>query len=228
MKRFIYLIIAVCAISCSMDGSVSKLSETDISLTAGDSKQLQYKGKCRWSSDEPLIASVEDGLITANRVGITYINANSSACRVEVCPKYTTYIEPFLEWGAPFASFESAMIDGGCIELKTDNSGSLWIDETTNTHYMCLLKNKKVTSTLIMTSLNKLDICTKFLLERYVPIGYADGYGVFTSIDKSSGITISYQSKYDDDVALWVLCVPLDTRVSTNDIIKQYKLLCNE
>lgn len=228
MKKILILFFAAIAVACSVDGESSKLSETNIRLKAGTTKQLHYSGKCNWSSGEPLIASVDNGLVTAHRVGSTYINANNSYCKVEVYPQYTTYIEPFLEWGAPLASFESAMIDGGCVELKTDNSGSLWIDETTNTHYMCLLENKKITSTLIMTSLNKLDICTKFLLERYVPVGYADGYGVFTSIDKSSGITISYQSKYDDDVALWVLCVPLDTRVSANDFIKQYKLLCNE
>ena len=227
MKRLLIFAISVIAVACSVDGNSSKLNETNSRLMAGTTKQLQYNGKCSWSSDEPLIASVDNGLVKAHRVGTTYINAKSSACKVEVYPKYTTYIDPFLEWGARYASFEAIMIDNGCIEVKTDSTGSLWTDEATNTQYMCLISNGGITSSAIITSLAKLDLCTNFLLERYIPLGYVDGYGVFTSLDRQSGITISYQSKYKDEYALWVVCVPSDTRTTTNDIINVYTKLSN-
>lgn len=67
-------------------------------------------GECTWSSDQPLIAEVDNnGNVTANRVGITNIKANGDICKVTVNPNYTTYEEPYLKFGASMNEVKNAM-----------------------------------------------------------------------------------------------------------------------
>lgn len=226
MKRLLTIAFALLAFACSKDDI--QLHDTHIRLIAGQTQQLRYSGSGKWSSQEPLIATVENGLVEALRVGTTHIQFGNSKCTVEVYPKYTYYIEPFLDWGANYSTYETLMIDSGCTEISHNATVALWLHEDTNTMYSCLLSDGKIKSTLIMTSLIMAEYCVNYLLERYVALGAVSGYGVLLSIDGKSGITITTQSDYGVDYGLWVMCVPNDTRADSEDIIEQYKALLND
>lgn len=226
MKRLLTIAFALMAFACSKEEI--QLYDTNIRLMAGSSQQLRYSGSGKWSSQEPLIATVDNGVVNALRVGTTYVQGDGTKCKVEVFPKYTYYIEPFLEWGAKYSAYETLMLDNGCTEISHDSTASLWMHKDTNTMYSCLLTNGEINSTLIMTSLTMAEYCVNYLCERYVALGAISGYGMLLSIDGKSGITITTQSGYGADYGLWVMCVPNNTRADSEYIIEQYKTLLND
>ena len=57
------------AVGCEMEGAL--LNRTSLDLYCGETYRLGNSGNCTWTSDNPLIASVEDGLVTANFIGTT-------------------------------------------------------------------------------------------------------------------------------------------------------------
>lgn len=226
MRRIVLVVMTLALVACGKDYSYSKLSHSELTLISGEEKQLNYKGDCSWSSDEPLIASVEDGLVTAHLVGETYIHANNAVCKVKVVPVFKHYAEPFLKWYEPYSSFEAYAINNNLVKINSDNTGALWADEDTNTLYMCLLKNGKITSSAILTSLTKIELCTQFLCERFIPLGYIDGFVVFADIALTSGITMTLNFDYKDEYALMVICTPYDdTRSDYNELYEAFNML---
>lgn len=227
MKQ-LFLLMSLIAIvtSCSNENeNSSKLSQNQLTLYSGDTATLTYNGTCKWSSDQPLIASVDNGAVKGLLIGETYIRANNEACKVTVKPNYTMYVEPYIDWESNASEFSKYMYKHGCKEMSSDSSGGLWIDESTNTLYLYLLNNGKISSTCIMTSLYKTENLTKFLCERFIPLGYEDGMAIFINIDRNTGITEMINSDYKDEYALWALAMPYDTRTNSDDIIKKFRQL---
>lgn len=217
MRKIVFIFFALFAlVSCGKDYQQSRLSHSELIMTSGEKKQLVYQGDCAWSTDEPFIATVEDGLVTAHLVGETYIHADNAVCKVNVVPIYTHYAEPFLNWNEPYSSFETYAVDNGLVEITSDNTGALWIDEDTNTMYMCLIKNGKITSSCILTSIAKTELCTKFLCERFIPLEYINGNAIFMDIKQTSGLVMTLNLDYKDEYALWVVCTPIDNTRSDN------------
>ena len=62
-----------------------------------------------WTSDNQLIASVSNGIVTAERVGETTIRNGSKSFKVTVTGKYNTFKEPCLKWGASKSTVKSFM-----------------------------------------------------------------------------------------------------------------------
>lgn len=93
------LIMPFCFVSCNSDDDEELLNNKEISLYVGESIVLEYTGKsCTWSSDNSLIADVDDGVVTAKHVGTTKIHANKTSCIVTVKSKINSYTEPYTEW----------------------------------------------------------------------------------------------------------------------------------
>ena len=58
------LIMPFCFVSCNSDDDEELLNNKEISLYVGESIVLEYTGKsCTWSSDNSLIADVDDGVV---------------------------------------------------------------------------------------------------------------------------------------------------------------------
>lgn len=76
-------------------------------LTASDNTAVS------WTTDDDFVATVDaDGLLTAAHVGTTLAKATDSRNRtvsipVTVNPKYTTYADPYLNWGASASEVKS-------------------------------------------------------------------------------------------------------------------------
>lgn len=174
-KKFtLFIAFAIFAMaSCSKDddedGIKSKLNKTDITLYVDDTEKLIYSGtKCTWKSDNPLIASIEDGVVTGEHVGVTKVHANELSCTVTVKPKYNNFFEPLLEWGASPSRIKNYMSG---YKLKTSTTDQITFDGKGNTlGYIYLLNSNKLSSSALLVNIFNASSLTDFLLERYVVI----------------------------------------------------------
>ena len=180
--------------ACSDDeDDTQHLSQNELSLIAGQSAKLIYNGDCTWVSDEPLIAEVDNnGNVTANRVGETTIWANDESCKVIVTPKYNTYMEPYIEWGASKNAVKSFM--NGYEFVEEENNQLSYIDYTHNFGYIYMFENNSLYASSIGANfISKGEEITDFLLERYVVIDVDESsYTAYmASIDKKIAVAVS-------------------------------------
>lgn len=221
-KLLLLLSCALMSISYSKDES-SKLSQSSLTLYSGDTATLTYSGSCKWRSDQPLIASVDNGVVKALLIGKTNIYANNEVCQVTVKPHYTQYAEPYIKWGTSTSAYESYMSGYGYTKVSGDNSGGLWIDDITNTMYMYIASNGQISATCIITSLHKTESLTKFLCERFIPLDYVDGSAYFVNIAYDTMIGETINTDYKDEYALWALAIPYDTRANEEEVLAKFK-----
>ena len=150
-------------------GGTPSLDKTSLTLYVGESSILKYSGgNCSWASDNSLIASVVDGVVTANHIGTTTIHANNSTCSVTVKPKYTSYTEPYMGWGSTKSVVKSQM--SNYVLKKEDATGLAYYGKGKVTGYVYLFESGTLTSCAMYVSLSYLYDITDFLLERYVVI----------------------------------------------------------
>ena len=171
---FMWMLIIASAFSlssCSSDDDDSGLSQKEIILKVGQSMTLSYGGgECTWSSDQPLIAEVDNnGNVTANRVGITNIKANGDICKVTVNPNYTTYEEPYLKFGASMNEVKNAM-SGYTLSSKTDANNLVYIGKNVIDYYDYMFKNNGLYAVILATDIFKGAETSKFLAERYIVV----------------------------------------------------------
>lgn len=132
------------------------------------------------------------GKVTANRVGKTTIWANDESCEVEVTPRYKTYMEPCMDWGASESEVTDFMNGYGNLGKNGNTLG--FSDQDNGIVYMYVFENNSLSSSAIGAKFSsKGEEITNFLLERYVPITIDDSsYIVYmTNIDKTIGVVVS-------------------------------------
>jgi hypothetical protein len=197
--------------SCSKDSdsdlSKPSLDKTNITLYASEEAKLTYTGNtCDWSSDNELVATVSNGVVTAKHVGTTTIHANDLTCMVTVKPKYLTYVEPCILWGSSKSLVKSYMQG---YALKGEESNSLgYIGKGNVNGYVYLFDNNGLKeSAFVVSLLNSIKI-SDFLLERYWVIdlkedGDGDLISYLGSVDlktyivlniKKDGVVVDYLS----------------------------------
>lgn len=217
--------ISLFIVSCSSDEK--KLNLNQLSLTAGQSSKLIYDGICTWSSDEPLIAEVDEtGNVTANRVGETTIRANDETCLVKVNPQFHTYMEPCMNWGA--SEYEISNYMKGYQNLGKDDNTLSFSDYNNEFVYMYILENNSLSSSVIGTSFMKNgEEVIDFLMERYVPVEVdeASYTVIMVSIDKETVIGITFNAISG---IMMVLYTPYSNITTTKSQCIQYKPLLNK
>lgn len=207
--------------SCSDDNdSTPGLDKTEVTLYVEETITLTYSGgDCTWTSDNPLIASVENGIITANHVGETIIHANEADCKVTVKPQYTKYYEPYINWGEGknkvkqyMESYELAKEDDDQLAYRGDNSILF---------YLYTFDNGKLNGSGFLTDLLESSYLVDYLLERYIPVSYDDTTFVFVSPDKKTGIGLQINSSY-------LLVAYLPANIETKSIVLDTKEMLSE
>ncbi len=154
-------------------------------------------GECTWSSDQPLIAEVDNnGNVTANRVGITNIKANGDICKVTVNPNYTTYEEPYLKFGASMNEVKNAM-SGYTLSSKTDANNLVYIGKNVIDYYDYMFKNNGLYAVILATDIFKGAETSKFLAERYIVVSIDENQNkiLLASIDMEIGVMVQINDK---------------------------------
>ncbi len=185
--------------SCSKDDEnlVPTLNKTSLTLYVEETATLTYSGgKCTWSSDNSLIASVENGVVTAKRVGETIIRANDLYCKVTVKPRYTRYEEPYMGWGQS-KSVVKSHISGYGYEID-ESTTMLSYKVNSKTSYGYSFENGGLTISMILTtSLSEASYLIDFCTERYVGVTALDDENyAFLTPDKKTMVLIQINTSY--------------------------------
>ncbi len=180
MKRFFLCSIAVVLftafVSCSKDDDdFSITSSKDVELSSKGTSQITCSdSKASYSSEDEYVATVSDkGLITAKRIGETYIDVNGQkAVKVTVKPLVTSFVEPQFLFGATKNEVISK------VGSNYSNSTSTGIAYTPSSGkvkgYVYLLKDGKVCAVGMIVSTLYMETLTDFLLERYMPATFSE------------------------------------------------------
>ena len=176
MKKLFYVLLVaslVGYVSCSKDDDENdlkgSLDRTSLTMYVDDTEELKYSGKsCSWRSDNSLIASVDNGVVTANHVGTTKIYANDAVCKVGVRPMYNNFYEPCTIWGTTQSTVKSYMAG---YSLRGSDNKSLAFNGKNNTiGYIYMFDNGRLSAGGVIVNLINANYLTDFLLERYVVI----------------------------------------------------------
>lgn len=208
VKKTMIMLACALALAGCKNTDDAKLNETELTLTVGDTFQLAYKGgeDCEWSSDQPLIASVDEtGMVEAVRVGNTSVRANDAECKVTVDGRLHTYEEPFMGFGASKSEAKQAMSG---FRLTNETGDYLYYEgkgDITNNVILSFdagVYNVGMVQTTLSEAMDVLD----FLAERYVYMGEYDEYlvmmnveeTVLVMIDVDYVLTVGYGSAVDE------------------------------
>ncbi len=185
-SAFIWSFAVVFILASCSDGDDEKFSinKNKLTLHYEETEQLTASESAEWISENDFVAGVSsDGLVEGGHVGKTNIVATSAAggsavCEVEITPVYSTYIEPFLEFGASKETVKSKETR----DLYKEKSTSL-IFEGENSLVDLILytfdDSGKLKGAAIGLSLISASETMKFLIERYQPIGKNDETFIF-------------------------------------------------
>ncbi len=191
--------------SCSGSGDDEKFSinKNKLTLHYEETEQLTASESAEWISENDFVAGVSsDGLVEGGHVGKTNIVATaaggSAVCEVEITPVYSTYIEPFLGFGASKETVKSKETR----DLKTEDSTYLVYkgeNSLVNSVLYSFDDSGKLKFALVGVSMACASEAMKFLLERYLPIGEKDDTFYFINgnpDDCTIGVGLSLQQSY--------------------------------
>lgn len=229
MKKVISILFPLISValsfsSCSNDdnSSLSQLDKTEVTLYVEETSNLTYSGgDCIWTSDNPLIASVENGVITANHVGETMIHANDAVCKVTVKSNYTKYYDPYTNWGKEKDLVKQYMKN---YELQSETDDRLtYQGDNSVLLYTYVFDNGKLNACGFAVDSSDSNYMTNYLLERYIPVANEGNLYTFISPDKQTEIGLEIDETY-----LLVTCVPasdLDIKRIASDTTNAFSKL---
>lgn len=204
MKKILFLLTAALLIAgCSKDEEGKlQLSDKQVSLYSGETKQITVSENAVWGSRSEFVAKVsENGLITGNHVGKTIISATSengeALCEVEVRAKYNTFMEPVLDFGASKSTIKSKESR----QITKDSSDGLgYSGENSAVRGVAyLFSNDKLKSAALAINYPYAEQTANYLIERYQVVGENNGLYVFINNDMDKynmGVTLSVENRY--------------------------------
>ncbi len=176
MKKIFSLMLLLATLltftACSGDEpDNTKLSQTSYIMYHGD-KQSVNGSNCSdivWNSENEFVATVKNNVITGQYVGKTTVNSTTKnlTFSVEVRPKYNTYEEPYLDWGA-----SKSAIKAKYGTPKSEDTNSL-LYQTSNSNAPIMLyvfENGEMSTCGVVCKVSTAYELGDFLVERYVPV----------------------------------------------------------
>lgn len=226
---FVALMCVVLFSACSKDDNTPSMSlgKSEISLNSKQTETIVVSPSaagCTFTSENKYIANVSaDGKVTPITVGTTYITVSNSAqkftskCKVTVTPIYNLFKEPYLGFGATKATVKAN--ENRTLATETSTGLGFTGENSNVTLVMYIFDNQgKMTSAAVAFPTSKMYTTMDFLAERYIPIGYEDGYGIFMSNDQKMGVGITvYNTSY-----LMIIYTPVSSsKASSTDHVQQ-------
>lgn len=172
MKKILFLATVILMIvGCGEDEKREIVLNTNsISIYAGDTLRVTAGERVEWKSDDVFVATVSlSGVVIGKHVGKTTIKATSdggqAACQVEVKPKYNTFTEPVLEFGAGKSVIKAKEKR---TLVKDDAEGLSYSGENDAvTAVKYVFENEKLKTASVRISEDYMKEASKFLSERY-------------------------------------------------------------
>jgi hypothetical protein len=213
------------------DNTALVLNEDELTLYYEDETQLTADDAATiaWHSEDEFVASVdEDGLVTAEHVGQTFITAttndDSAQCMVEVKPQYHTYVEPVFDFGASKSSIQ--MQEYRTLERETEDALLFSPDSPEIEGVAYVFENGRMSSSAVFVNLFSSLEATKFLMERYLVVGAnEDAVGIMLNNlpEKANmGVVETVEDGYV--MVMYLPYDPTDTRSVDNHEAEKLKL----
>lgn len=230
MKRTLFYVTAIVSLilfaACSKDDSNDLVitSSKEVGLTSQETSQIKCSDpKATYASEDEFVATVsETGLITAKRIGETYIDINGKkSVKVTIRPVYTQFVEPQFLFGATKEDVYSKV---GTNYYSSDDTGISYIPSSGKVkYYSYLLKDGKVSSVGMIVSTDDLESITNFLLERYVPISLEeeDYTAVLANALTEDKITMLVAEKIYSVSYIFVVYLPYSSSASRSSIERE-------
>ena len=167
MKKLILFTLLILPLAFASCGSDDEPNYSNQTLAVGSVYAIPG-GSTGWTSDNELIASVSTNGVTAEHVGETYIRNGNKSFKVTVTPKYNTFKEPYLNFGASKTTVKNFM---SSFNLNKEQNDALLYDGSFPVmYYLYSFKNAvlNMSSAVIKVSSVSADDMVAFLQERYV------------------------------------------------------------
>lgn len=182
--------------SSSGDDEPFTMNERAITIQKGDKYTITHTGKASWSSEDPFVASVNDGEVTAKHVGETAIYAISggskSQCDVTVRGLYNYFREPLCKLNATpedVMRYETRSLD----TKRSDRTTLIYypamnedIDVVAYSFENDKLVNSFVGMTMHGNASQALQMMNNFMSERYVGSVVSQGYIYINATSKDT------------------------------------------
>lgn len=202
--------------SCSEEDKAVKLflDKSEISLYYEDEVRLMASDLERnvtWSSENEFVATVSgNGVVEGRHVGKTFIIASNGSetarCAVEVKPKYNTFVEPILDFGA--SKYEIKAKERRVL-VSEDDTSLIYEDSKEGVHVIYMFENGKMKGVGFGLSYIYVNAITDFLLERYAPVNVDMDDGMFLFVNGyGNEWTMSVALKVESGGMLLVLYMP--------------------
>lgn len=227
MRTFFTSLLLLVLMGCSNETQKSGLDITELQLYVGSSKQLTYYGgECQWSSDNPLIASVNDGLVKGVLAGETYVYANSNVCHVEIIPYTSYFLEVYKYIAMPYANIENFLVNSGC-KCKDSSVNSGMYTDNNGTLYTYIVEDYNVIGATMQTHLGNSSTLGDYMAERFLITDEKDNIIYFVDPTRTivCGVTINFD--YKPEYRLMAVFVPASTRSSVEESIELCKSILN-
>lgn len=182
------------------DNSSFTITPSSVAFYHLDVQQLTVSNDVHvtWKTDDEFVAVIDqNGELEGLHVGTTLARATDSRNKtvsipVTVLPKYFTYTEPILSWGASVSEIKSQETR----TLVSEKEGSLLYEED---DYLLgyIFTDGKYTGSSLMIPTSKMKSLVGFLSERYEHVATKDDVHYYTNGDESIFIGLQvYSSKY--------------------------------
>lgn len=193
MKKILFLLAMLPMLvftACSDDDENSlSLDKSEISLYYEDEIKLTASDNVTWSSEDEFVAKVSsNGVVEGGHIGKTFIVASNGSetvkCAVEVKPKYNTFVEPALDFGASKADIKAKEKR----ELISETATGLgYKDSKDGVAILYMFEDGKMVTAGIGLQYKYSDDILDFLLERYAPAAMDKDEYIFTFVNGMSG-----------------------------------------
>lgn len=149
----------------------TKLSQTSYTMYSEDTQDIKGSNLSDivWSSENEFVATVKNNVITGQLVGKTTVKSatKNMTFSVEVKPRYNTYEEPYLYWGASKSAIKAKYgtpisEDANSLVYQTSNPDAPMM--------IYMFENGKMSSAGVVCEVSIADELGDFLVERYVPV----------------------------------------------------------
>lgn len=221
MKKILFLLAVLPMLvftACSDDDESSKLSldKSEISLYYEDEVKLTASDNVTWSSEDEFVAKVSsNGVVEGGHVGKTFIVASNGSetvrCAVEVKPKYNTFVEPVLDFGASKEEIKAKEKR----ELISETATALgYEDSKDGVVVIYTFKNGKMNAAGLNLQYRYTNDITDFLLERYSPATMDADEGMFIFVN-------GFSDKWTMGVVLTVEIGRIQVMYAPKDIISR-------
>lgn len=178
---------------------------------------------CLWDTDDTYVATVRNGVVTANHVGQTTITASkdgqTATCRITVVPVNNFVATfPLLTWGSTYAQVKdnfssSTFIFNGDVSSEADNMMMFGTNTSTGYPWYIYLFNQGGQSGLTASSvtfdnaIDSFDSLNEFALQYYIRQGTDDDaviyYNAENKADATLRVVLQPVNDYSDAQLVW-------------------------